>query len=628
MTTLCRPGLVVALLPLGLLLSAGCNRDNAPATGIIVEVTSDLRVPGELNQVRLTAKDPKGASVYDHTFDLGQPPNRFSLPLRAGLYPLHDTSTPIHIEAVGQLDGQPVVSRSATLSFVHGQKVVLVLPLWAVCKDVACKVAYATCKANGACEGDAVVGTDLPKYVPDQPVSGTDAFKDIPDAQALPVATDAAVEKTADSAADRAWDLAMDAAGGRDTFFATGGAGGTDAPSATGGAIGTDGGQATADARTEVGDTPGTDTPPDVPVGGSGGNGGTTATGGITASGGKAGAGGTTTTGGTTGSGGTTSAGGTTTSGGTTATGGTTASGGSSGGADAAADGGTPPSCSGLAATCGPSGNESCCTSLPVPGGTFYRSYDNVTYTDKSYPATVADFALDKYEITVGRFRAFVNAGMGTQASPPALGAGIHPLIANSGWDTTWNTSLPADTASLKTAMKCDSTYQTWTDTSGGNENRPQNCMDWYLASAFCAWDGGRLPTEAEWNYAAAGGTEQRAYPWSSPPTSTTIDDSYAVYCGGSCSSIKNVGSKPAGNGKWGHADLAGNVWEWTLDWYVSPYPTPCNNCAYIPSASYRVYRGGSFNYGASTLRSAYRYNYYPVFRSGSLGSRCARTSL
>ena len=74
---------------------------------------------------------------------------------------------------------------------------------------------------------------------------------------------------------------------------------------------------------------------------------------------------------------------------------------------------GTPgPSCAGLAPTCGPAGNESCCTSLLVPGGTFYRTYGGVTFNDKSFPATVSDFALDKCEITVGRFRAFVNAGM------------------------------------------------------------------------------------------------------------------------------------------------------------------------------------------------------------------------
>ena len=126
----------------------------------------------------------------------------------------------------------------------------------------------------------------------------------------------------------------------------------------------------------------------------------------------------------------------------------------------------------GLAATCGPSGNDDCCKSLLVPGGTFYRSYDGVDYLDKSYPATVSDFYLDKYEITVGRFRVFVDAGMGTQKSPPGDGAGAHPQIAGSGWNSTWNTNLPANTAALKAALKCYAAYQTWTDTPGSNEEQ------------------------------------------------------------------------------------------------------------------------------------------------------------
>jgi formylglycine-generating enzyme required for sulfatase activity len=272
-----------------------------------------------------------------------------------------------------------------------------------------------------------------------------------------------------------------------------------------------------------------------------------------------------------------------------------------------------------------------------VPGGTFYRSYDGVDYTDKSYPATVSDFYLDKYEITVGRFRVFVNAGMGTQASPPAASAGAHLGITGSGWDSTWNTNLAADTASLTDTMKCNGyygSYQPWTDTAGSNESMPVTCLDWYTAFAFCAWDGGRLATEAEWNYAASGGSEQRYYPWSSPATSTTVDDSYAVYCGGSCGGTQNVGSKsPKGDGKWGQSDLAGNVWEWTLDWYASPYSMPCNNCADLTAASNRGLRGGGFDYyiggSAGSLQSAYRSYYGPGnYRLPDVGARCARTSL
>jgi sulfatase modifying factor 1 len=104
-------------------------------------------------------------------------------------------------------------------------------------------------------------------------------------------------------------------------------------------------------------------------------------------------------------------------------------------GSDASIDtppGDAPPpiaSCVGLAATCGPSANANCCQIAMVPGGTFYRDYDAATdlYNDMSHPATVSAFVLDRYEVTVGRFRTFVAAGMGTQGNPPAPGTGAHP---------------------------------------------------------------------------------------------------------------------------------------------------------------------------------------------------------
>ncbi|MBI4703595.1 MAG: SUMF1/EgtB/PvdO family nonheme iron enzyme [Deltaproteobacteria bacterium] len=294
-----------------------------------------------------------------------------------------------------------------------------------------------------------------------------------------------------------------------------------------------------------------------------------------------------------------------------------------------------PPSCMGGGPgrdDCGPQ-EINCCHSKLVPGGSFYRSYDGVTYNDKSYPATVSDFRLDTYEVTVGRFRAFVDAGMGTQQKPPAPGAGAHPKIPNSGWDGGWNGQLPADTAGLKSGLKCPNA--TWTDNPGNNEKLPANCITWYDALAFCAWDGGRLPSEAEENYAAAGGSEQRAYPWSNPPSSTTIDSSYTVYdCQGNgnpgdcvLADILAVGSKPKGNGKWGQADLGGSTWDWVLD-YSGSYPMPCGDCANLNVASSRVVRGGAWSNDASLLRTAFRNYIDPLVYNGTIGTRCARQPL
>jgi len=175
-------------------------------------------------------------------------------------------------------------------------------------------------------------------------------------------------------------------------------------------------------------------------------------------------------------------------------------------------------------------------------------------------------------------------------------------------------------------AVNCGTQNQTWTDPVGGNENKPMNCIDWYEAFAFCAWDGGVLPTEAEWNYAAAGGDEQRQYPWSSPPGSTTIDSTFAVYNG---AAIATVGSKSSkGDGRWGQADLAGGVSEWNLDWLVMPYLVPpCDECAVLSqgNAVSRVTRNGGWFNAASGLLSSVRYGKAPAGRGSLVGARCAR---
>jgi formylglycine-generating enzyme required for sulfatase activity len=272
-----------------------------------------------------------------------------------------------------------------------------------------------------------------------------------------------------------------------------------------------------------------------------------------------------------------------------------------------------------------------------VSGGTFYREYDASNDDDAgtmAAPATVGDFRLDKYEVTVGRFRAFVAAGMGTRARPPQRDAGRHPRLPESGWRAAWNAKLVGHTGGLRDGLACHGTYQTWTAAPGRGENRAVTCVTWYEALAFCAWDGGRLPTEAEWNYAASGGSQQRVYPWSVPAYASSLDDTRATFSDGSCSvneqppckasNLLHVGAKPAGDGRWGQADLAGGVWEWTLDGFAA-YRASCTDCAELTSTQERVVRGGSFVNTASHLRSRERGHDAPDRRDPYRGFRCAR---
>jgi formylglycine-generating enzyme required for sulfatase activity len=379
-------------------------------------------------------------------------------------------------------------------------------------------------------------------------------------------------------------------------------------------------------------------------------------------------------------------------------------------------------------------GSMDCCAVQKVPGGSYNR------FNDPEYPTTVSSFSLDVFELTAGRFRAFVDATNGNirGVAPPA-GGGAHPKIPGSGWRTEWNKYLPSSRSEVDrmlgpeltasgfmacqwgTDLDDEGALTWWTDSldkqvkakNAGKadvirensrdalDRKPLNCIPWHVLFAFCVWDGGRLPTDAEWGFAQAGGDEQRAFPWGNMPPAelahianrndlslapifeagskyvagrlydktkgpNIFEDNYSFTYGGrtmaktdNATHIMPVGRKPLGNGKWGHADLGGGMFEWMLD--EGPIkPGTCKDCANVnwpgndehdpelgdPPPDFKNpvaggidwYKGGARSIRGSAWDNAQGlavkqvkseigfFTAYPLLRTyRSLGGRCAR---
>jgi len=269
-----------------------------------------------------------------------------------------------------------------------------------------------------------------------------------------------------------------------------------------------------------------------------------------------------------------------------------------------------------------------------VPGGTFNRTYTNTGAgpTGEADPATVSGFSLDKYLVTVGRFRQFVTGGAGHVPTP---GSGKHTHLnggqglansgAGGGYEPGWVAADNSNIAPTNANLACDPTYATWTTAAGTQENLPINCANWYEAYAFCIWDGGFLPSEAEWEYAAAGGSQELEYPWGSTvPGTTNLYAIYGWHYTGNSTTMAPVGFASLGVARWGPLDMAGEVDEWNLDWDAA-YAS-CTDCADTTAGSFRIIRGGGFHDLASTLLVSLREFDPPSSRHSFLGFRCART--
>ena len=268
-----------------------------------------------------------------------------------------------------------------------------------------------------------------------------------------------------------------------------------------------------------------------------------------------------------------------------------------------------------------PDPTERGCGVVAIPAGSFVMGGDGAAINDTPAAGTmtISAYSLDAYEVTVSRFRRFWTAGHPAATSPLMYPGGT---LAWTGGGVTEPIPVNSD---------C-----TWSETPGSLEAHPINCVDWYTAQAFCVWDGGRLPTEAEWEYAARGTslgglTPERSYPWGSTDPRPTCDLVEWNSCPGDDGTrTKRVGSFAPSAGLY---DLAGNVLEWNADWSALYTDTTCwnglarsNPVCNNGASGLRVFRGGSWNYyDVATLRSASRYFNTPTSRSISIGYRCAR---
>lgn len=159
------------------------------------------------------------------------------------------------------------------------------------------------------------------------------------------------------------------------------------------------------------------------------------------------------------------------------------------------------------------------------------------------------------------------------------------------------------------------------------DDDHPRGCLDWDQAGQVCDWLGGRLPSEAEWEYAARNAGKENIYPWGAGPEPSCALAVLGYTDGDPCGEAGpgHVCSRPDGNSPDGLCDLAGNIYEWVQDSYQGDYTdAPDDGSAWEVEGNYRILRGGGIN-SDEQVTTTNRVFHDPGFAYSGAGTRCAR---
>ena len=254
-----------------------------------------------------------------------------------------------------------------------------------------------------------------------------------------------------------------------------------------------------------------------------------------------------------------------------------------------------------------------------VPGGRFFMGSDDELPAEKpAHKVALKGFCMDKLEVSTDAYRACSDRGDCKRAATTNRWEGI----------TAHESKVYDPLCNIGDAAR---------------GTHPINCVEWMMADRFCKAEGKRLPTEAEWEYAARG-SDGRKFPWGDAmPTAKHLNA-----CGNECvlwgkkhgekldamfaesdpfAATAPVGSFPAGASRWGIEDIVGNVWEWVADFYGSYTEADVEDPMGPASGATRVMRGGAWNGGyPDWVRPSFRFHAPPDTRSHGVGFRCAKS--